>query len=176
MKNKIVSLLAVLFVFSLAATAKSSIDEGKALFTTRCTSCHNVNKQMVGPALANVDQRRNMEWIISFVNSPKSMIAKNDKDAIALFNQFNQVTMPDHSDLTADNIKNIVAYIKTQVSTATDKAPFATPYKVRPAYKPLTFGNYGFLISYLGLVVLLVGVLVSAVYVRELQRIRETKV
>ena len=173
MKSKIVSLLALLFALSSVASAKTSIDEGKAIFTTRCTSCHNVNKQMVGPALANIDQRRNIDWIISFVHSPKSMIANNDKDAIALFNQFNKVTMPDHSDLTADNIKNIVAYIKTQVSTSTEKAPFATPYKVRPAYKPLTIDNYGFLISYVGLVFLLVGLLVSAVYIKDLQRAKE---
>jgi len=173
MKSKIVSLLALLFALSSVASAKTSIDEGKAIFTTRCTSCHNVNKQMVGPALANIDQRRNIDWIISFVHSPKSMITKNDKDAIALFNQFNQVTMPDHSDLTPDNIKNIVAYIKTQVSTSTEKAPFATPYKVRPAYKPLTIDNYGFLISYVGLVFLLVGLLVSAVYIKDLQRAKE---
>ena len=101
------------------------------------------------------------------------MIAKNDKDAVALFNQFNKVTMPDHSDLTPDNIKNIVAYIKTQVSTSTEKAPFATPYKVRPAYKQLTIDNYGFLISYVGLVFLLVGLLVSAVYIKDLQRAKE---
>jgi cytochrome c553 len=65
MKSKIVSLLALLFALSFVASAKTSIDEGKAIFTTRCTSCHNVNKQMVGPALANIDQRRNIDWIIS---------------------------------------------------------------------------------------------------------------
>src|ERR1051325_4337312 len=135
MKNKIVSLVGVMFAFSLIATAKTSIDEGKQIFTTRCTSCHNVNKQLVGPALAKVDERRDIDWIINFVHSPKGMIVRNDKDAVALYNQFNQVTMPDHQDLTADNIKNIVAYIKTQVSTATEVAPFATPFKVRPAYK-----------------------------------------
>src|ERR1700746_271277 len=104
MKNKIVSLVAMWCAFSIAATAKTSIDEGKALFTTRCTSCHNVNKQLVGPALANVDQRRNIEWIINFIHSPKTMIAGKDKDAVALYNQFNQVTMPDHADLTSENI------------------------------------------------------------------------
>ena len=174
MKNKTFVLAsAMLLLFSSLATAKVSIDEGKTIFNARCASCHNVNKQVVGPALANVDQRRGIDWIISFVHSPKSMIAKNDKDAVALSNQFNKVTMPDHSDLTPDNIKNIVAYIKTQVSTSTEKAPFATPYKVRPAYKPLTIDNYGFLISYVGLVFLLVGLLVSAVYIKDLQRAKE---
>ena len=83
---------AMLLLFSSLATAKVSIDEGKAIFNTRCTSCHNVNKQVVGPALANVDQRRGIDWIISFVHSSKAMITKNDKDAVALIQSIQQGT------------------------------------------------------------------------------------
>ena len=170
MKNKTFVLAsAMLLLFSSPATAKASIDEGKAIFNTRCASCHNVNKQVVGPALANIDQRRGIDWIISFVHSSKAMIAKNDKDAVALYNQFNKVAMPDHADLSEDNIKNIVAYIKSQASASTpDKAPFATPWKVRPAYTPVN--SYGFFITYMSLVFVLVALLVAAVYVKELER------
>ena len=171
MKIKMELMVAMFFLFSSVATAKASVDEGKAIFTTRCASCHNVNKQIVGPALANVEQRRNIDWIINFVHSPKAMITKNDKDAVALYNQFNQVTMPDHTDLSAENIKNVLAYIKTEASSGTtEKAPFATPWKVRPGYKPLSANNYGVMITYVGLVFLLVGLLVAAVYVKEFER------
>jgi len=173
MKNKpgVLLLTAVMFVVSSFVTARASLDEGKVIFTTRCASCHNVNKQVVGPALAKVDQRRTIDWIINFVHSPKAMITKNDKDAVALYSQFNKIIMPDHPELTEDNIKNIVAYIKSEASVATpDKPPFAAPWKLRPNYKPISINNYEFFITYIGLVFLLVASLVAAVYVKELER------
>jgi len=172
MKNSILATCGLaLLTLSSSATTKVSIDEGKAIFTTRCTSCHNVNKQIVGPALANVDKRRTIEWIISFIHSPKTLIMKNDQDAVNLFNQFNQVTMPDHQDLSTDNIKSIVEYIKAESSVAVvDKAPFAKPGKLQPAYTPLSINDYGFFTAYLSLVLLLVASLVFAVHVKELQR------
>src|SRR4051794_8874050 len=115
MKIKNVFFILLIAIFcSIKVFADSSIDDGKKIFTTRCTSCHNVNTQIVGPALANVDQRRSVDWIVTFVHSPKTMIQKNDKDAVALYNQFNQIVMPDHSDLSADDIKNVIAYIKSE--------------------------------------------------------------
>jgi len=157
---------------SFADDVVVSPDKGKTIFTTRCTSCHNVNAQLVGPALANVEERRPVEWIISFVNSPQAMISKKDKDAVALYNKFNQVTMPDHTDLSSDDIKNVLAYIKSETKTATvETAPFAKPGMPAPNYYPLTFtGNYGFFISYLVSVLVLVLVLVFAVNVKDMQR------
>src|SRR5215469_8869857 len=107
MKIKQVTLLLLMTTFySLKLFADASIDDGKTIFTSRCTSCHNVNAQVVGPALANVDQRHSVDWIVSFVHSPKTMIGKNDEAAVALYNQFNQIIMPDHPDLSNDDVKN----------------------------------------------------------------------
>src|SRR5438552_17512200 len=111
MKFKLLILITIaLFIFySVASFANTSIEDSKSIFTTRCTSCHNVNAQLVGPALANVNQRHTVDWIISFVRSPKTLIEKNDKAAVALYNQFNQVAMPEHSDLSDNDVKNILA-------------------------------------------------------------------
>jgi len=80
-------------------------EEGKTIFTSRCAACHNVNKVLTGPALAGVDQRRSIEWIVKFVKSSQGLVKSGDKDAVALFQKFNRIAMPDHPDLTADNIK-----------------------------------------------------------------------
>src|SRR3982751_5916259 len=131
--------------YSFADDAVVSPEKGKTIFTTRCTSCHNVNAQIVGPALANVEQRQTTDWIINFVHSPKTMIQKNDKDAVALYNQFNQVVMPDHSDLSANDIKNVITYIKSETKAATAETPFVKPGKLVPNYRPLSLTkNAGF--------------------------------
>lgn len=170
MKNKFF-LLVLFFAIAAASKATPPVEEGKTIFSTRCASCHNVNKVLTGPALAGVNERRSIDWIISFVHSSQTMVKKGDKDAVALFEKFNKIPMPDHPDLTADNIKSIVEYIKTEAKSGEEKAPFATPYKVRPNYTPLSISaNSGFFLGYFAVIALLIGALLTAVQVKMLQR------
>ena len=118
MKKIITAVLVLISGFTMAQTASS--DAGHTLFTARCASCHAVNKKLVGPALANVDKRRKEEWIIRFVQSSQTMVKNNDATAVTLFNENNQVLMPDHPDLTKAGIQNIIAYIKKEAMNAAD--------------------------------------------------------
>jgi len=160
----------------LAATlvkAAPPVEEGKTIFTSRCAGCHNIHKVLTGPALAGVDQRHTIDWIVNFVHSSQTVIKKGDPAAVALFKKFNNIQMPDHPDLSAENIKNVVEYIKTEASAAAataNKAPFAKPSQLHPDYTPLTFKNYGFFLTYFALIGLLVGVLLFAVQIKQYQR------
>ena len=169
MKTKF--LIAALLVFPAWLRAATP-EEGKSIFLSRCAACHNVNKQLTGPALAGLHERRSMDWIISFVNSSQSMIKKGDKDAIALFEKFNRVPMPDHSDLTPEHISSVVEYIKTESKPIETKS-YNKPIVQRPAYLPLSLQkDWPFFTLYLFAVLLLVLSLVFAVHIKsnELQR------
>ena len=174
MKNKQLKLIALMafVIYSAPSFADASVETGKTIFTTRCTSCHNVNAQVVGPALANVDQRRTVDWIVNFVHSPKTLIQKNDKQAVALYNQFNQIVMPDHPDLSADDIKSVLTYIKSETkNSATTEAPFVKPGTYAPNYHPLSITkNAGFFVAYIFAVLVLVASLLFAVNIKEMQR------
>lgn len=78
--------------------------------------------------------------------------------------------MPDHADLTAENIKSIVAYIKSESSSSIDKPPFTKPEKLHPAYTPVSVYNYGFFISFLLGIGLLIAVMLFAVQVKSMER------
>ena len=81
--------------------------------------------------------------------------------------------MPDHPDLTADHIKSIVAYIKSESTpVGEEKAPFAKPGKKQPDYTPLSITNYWFFGGFLAAVILLIMVLLFAVKVKTMQRNR----
>lgn len=166
------SLTLILLFFSVTLFATDSEEKGKAIFTTRCTSCHNVNAQVVGPALAKVDERHAVDWIVSFVHSPKTMIDKSDTAAVALYNKFNHIVMPDHQDLSEADIKNVLAYIKSETKTETkEAAPFARPGRLVPNYHPLSIqNNYWFFILYLIVIGVMVLLLVFAVTVKDWQR------
>jgi len=169
MKLKIILFSIVLFSVSQSFAAPP-LEEGKAIFSSRCAACHNINKVVTGPALAGVDERRSIDWIVKFVHSSQTLIKSGDKDAVALFEKFNKIPMPDHSDLTPDNIKSIVEYIKSEAVTQTDTAPFKKPGKLHPAYTPLSITNYGFFISYLAVVAMLILGLLFAVHIKSIER------
>ena len=168
MKKKItisvLTLLLSVFVFSIPPA-----EEGKMIFTTRCASCHNVNKMVVGPALAGVTERHSEDWIIHFVHSSQAVIKGGDKTAIALYEKFNKVPMPDHLDLSAESIKGILAYIKSETKAPSTEPSFR-PDRLHPKYTPILASNYLFFAAYLGLVLLMTGALVALVKVKEIQR------
>jgi cytochrome c551/c552 len=148
------------------------VDEGKNIFATRCRACHNIDKDFAGPALANVDQRHTTDWIIKFVQSSQAVIKSGDTSAIALFSKFNGIIMPDHLDLTDDNIKSIVEYIKDESSKVGSKAdvPFERPYEYQPPYMPIGYRNIDFIISFAVAITTLIVVLLFAVQVKQLER------
>lgn len=172
MRTKTFFLLFALFT-GWAAKAVPPVEEGKSIFTTRCAACHNVNKILVGPALAGVDTRHSIDWIVNFVHSSQTVIKKGDPAAVALFNKFNHIQMPNHPDLSEGQIKNIVEYIKTEAKSAkeaTAAAPTVRPENVRPIFPPLSSANAGFYVTLFALAVLLIAVLLFAVQVKQYQR------
>ncbi|RQP19009.1 MAG: hypothetical protein EAS52_03675 [Parapedobacter sp.] len=46
------------------------------------------------------------------MQSSQTLIQSGDKDAVAIFEEYNKIMMPDHPDLSSDDILNILAYIK----------------------------------------------------------------
>jgi cytochrome c2 len=166
---KIRLLLLTLFIAVVSTNAAPPAEDGKTIFTARCAACHNVNKQLTGPALAGVHERRSIDWIIKFVHSSQTMVKSGDKDAVALFEKFNKIPMPDHGDLTDENIKSIVEYVKAESKTE-EELPFEKPGKLRPNYTPISLNNYGVFIGFLGAVGVLILVLLFAVEVSTLKR------
>lgn len=165
-------LFALLLTTTFSAVANPPVEEGKAIFSARCASCHNMTKDLTGPALSGVHERRSLDWIVSFVKSSQSLVKAGDKDAVAVFEKFNKIPMPDHPDLTDENIMNVVEYIKTESSNsaATAKAPFAKPGKLRPAYTPLSTSNYGVFIGFLAVVGILIAAMLLAVQLKMYER------
>src|SRR5579863_9608540 len=161
MKKKIaisaLTLFLTFYVYSIPP-----VEEGKMIFMNRCASCHNVNKVIIGPALAGVTDRHPEDWIIHFVHYSKSVIKSGDE-------KYNKVPMPDHADLSPESIKNILAYIKSETK-ASESIPSFRPDKIRPQYTPFSSKDYEILATYLFLVFIMTGAFVALVRVKEIQR------
>ncbi|RFS26589.1 cytochrome c [Chitinophaga silvatica] len=174
MNSKITLLL--LLVFTQVYCFAANPEEGKKLFQARCASCHNVNKKLTGPALKGVEERHSETWIINFVKSSQKMIKAGDRDALEVFNQNNQVVMPDHPDLTDDMIRDILDYVKEEASKApADEAPFARPTEKEPNLMPLTIYNFPFMVAYLLLVAIMIILLIFLVNLKSYEKHMQDK-
>lgn len=161
-----------------SAAVRGNADRGKQLFEQQaCNSCHNINQRAVGPALAGVDQRRSLDWIVKFVRSAKAMIDAGDPTAISLYNEYH-IIMPDHPSLNQQDIQDILAYIdaNAQAAPASSQPTISAPAVVEPNYMPLSFQkNAVFFLSYLFVVLILVIVLLFAVKVKDVERSRSER-
>ena len=97
-----------------------SVTEGQSLFAQHCTVCHAVGKQVIGPALASVHNRRPIDWLVGFIqNSQHVIIDEQDEYAQYLFEQYEKQVMPNFEFLSRDEILDILAYIKVESSSTT---------------------------------------------------------
>jgi mono/diheme cytochrome c family protein len=104
--------MAALFLLVVASGHGQSIQEGQALFGTKCYSCHNVGSgDKTGPDLKAVTTRRTKDWLHEFVNGPAAMNARGDAAARQLFGRFGATVMPDQG-LTPQQIDSILMMIE----------------------------------------------------------------
>ncbi len=109
-------ILDILVLLSSTALAQES---GEAIFGRICKACHTVGRgPLVGPDLAGISQRRSVEWIIPFVQSSQTVIKSGDADAVAMFEEFKKLVMPDNP-LSRAEVMAVIRYIE---ATAGDPA------------------------------------------------------
>ncbi|MTI32823.1 c-type cytochrome [Xanthovirga aplysinae] len=53
------------------------VEEGKKLFSRKCISCHDLDREVVAPALRGVTKRRSPEWIMNMILNPEEMMRKD---------------------------------------------------------------------------------------------------
>ncbi len=136
-------LLIALFLVPVAVLAEEPAS-GEKLFKTNCKACHNLNQPLVGPALKGINTRRDSAWIYQFVKGSQAMIEAGDATAVTLFNQYNQVIMPNQT-VTDDELGRILAYIESAGATKADANPIQRPVVEQwPLVKPMKFTDFFF--------------------------------
>lgn len=89
-------------------------DSGEQVFNTTCFACHTIGGgRLIGPDLAGVHEKRSQEWLEKFVKSSQSMIDAGDAEAVALFEEYSSMLMPD-TVASEEQITQVLAYIKSQ--------------------------------------------------------------
>lgn len=107
--------VAIAFLFVLFFSQKVQAQDGQTLFSQNCASCHAVNKKLVGPALAGVEQRgpwKDRKELHAWVHNPAGFM-KSDAYAAGLYKEYNGVMMQAFPQLPEKDIDAIFDYIKS---------------------------------------------------------------
>lgn len=122
------NLVFVLFVSALFSANYSFGATGEEIYNKMCMSCHSLtDKVLMGPGLQGVGERRSEEWIMKWIRDPQAVLASGDTDAVKLFEEYNKVPMPGFPQLTDDEIKDFLAFVKSkEAAPAVAGAPAAT--------------------------------------------------
>jgi len=103
-----------IFLLSFSVQAQDAVDaaqqkEGRKLFKTLCSSCHKLDKKFIGPALGNVADRREADWLSLWIKDNAALIKSGDKDAIEAAD-FSPSAMTSFPQLTDKNIEDVIYY------------------------------------------------------------------
>jgi cytochrome c551/c552 len=109
--------LALAFIFfigfsTFTTVSSQDIAKGRALFMSKCASCHQVLKPGTGPALAGLEQRH--KWadhgeLLKWINNPPAYI-RTDTYLQGLLAQYESM-MTGFPEITLLDVEDLVAYI-----------------------------------------------------------------
>ncbi|MAQ21962.1 MAG: cytochrome C [Flammeovirgaceae bacterium] len=94
---------------------ESVVKNGESLFKGNCTVCHAIDEVIIGPALRDVHERRDQEWIYAFIKNSQKVIKSGDEYAVELYNQYNKTLMTSF-DFSDEELDAILTYIKDESS------------------------------------------------------------
>lgn len=85
---------------------------GEKLFATKCSLCHRLDKDMLGPALKGVGKKYDSEWLAAFIRNAPALIKSGDARAVAVYNQYNKAEMTPFPTLTDAEIMALLKYLE----------------------------------------------------------------
>jgi cytochrome c2 len=104
---------------------------GEELFATACVACHTTTSdRLVGPGLEGLQDRRDREWLLSFITEPDRMIADGDTIATRLLAEY-ETPMPNIGTTRAQAVA-LLDYIATGPAITVASATAAQPEVSRP--------------------------------------------
>jgi len=105
-----------------SAFAQGDAAKGEAIFKAKCTTCHAIDRRVIGPALGpQLNLEPDDKWLTKWIQNNQALIAAKDPKAVTIYNQYNQAGMTVFADLSDGDVANILSYVRTTY-TAMQKA------------------------------------------------------
>jgi copper(I)-binding protein/mono/diheme cytochrome c family protein len=99
-----------------------SMPPGEHLYRTRCATCHTLTGQeepdALGPDLLGVTRQRELGWLLNWLRAPDQMLASQDPIAMALYEKYNQLAMP-NMRLNQQEAVDLIDYLDDETQRLT---------------------------------------------------------
>jgi protein SCO1/2 len=103
---------------SYAEAAPMHMNGGQYIFDTHCAACHTVGHgDKIGPDLMGITNVRERAWLIRFIQTPDKVLAEKDPVAVALFEKYKQVRMP-NLRLSGGDTAAVLNFLEAQSTSA----------------------------------------------------------
>jgi predicted CXXCH cytochrome family protein len=109
--TKSLVLVSVLAFAAVSTAQAQDAAAGAAIFKQKCTACHGIDKAVVGPALTGIDTKYDEAFLIKWIKNAPAFIASGDPKAVKAA-EYSPAMMSAFPELSDDDIKNIIAYVK----------------------------------------------------------------
>jgi cytochrome c len=98
-------------VVVLGELDQALVAKGRAEFEAKCTACHKMGERYVGPALADVLERRSPTYVMNMILNPMEMVERHPvgKQLLAEY-----MTFMANQGVTMEEARAIVEYLRTQ--------------------------------------------------------------
>lgn len=113
--SRLLYIVAGFVVLSTAAYAQDPA-KGEALFkSNNCGSCHKMDTRMTGPALGPaIASEPDEAYLIKWIQNNQALIAAKNPKALAIYNEYNQAQMSVFTNLSDQDVKDILGYVKVE--------------------------------------------------------------
>ena len=132
--------------------------DGKALFTSNCASCHAINKDLTGPALAGFQNRgpwADKKELYAWIRNPVAYMAK-DPYTQGLKAQYGSImqAFPNLADKDIDAISDYIAKAAAAPAPGTQASSDEQAAKVQSSDNTLLFGILTLILAVIALILL----------------------
>jgi cytochrome c551/c552 len=99
-----------------AAPADPEMAEGAKLYRQYCAACHKVNRKLIGPAMAGINEKyaEEMDWLYAYIRNSQQLVQEGDPKAVALYEEWNRQVMPPFPMLSDEQIDLMLKYIDAE--------------------------------------------------------------
>lgn len=89
---------------------KERVEEGREIFRTKCSACHKMEQDYVGPPLGDVLEKRSPTYVMNMILNPVEMTKKHPEAKKMLQQYMNQMTF---QNVSKEQARSIVEYLAT---------------------------------------------------------------